>query len=159
MKQHISWKTGSRAATPNSPYFIKRNGILPSPQKPAAIPYLHPPVAWRSIEMPTFHLRLCLPSFLSCLPTKTLNVFFLSPVRVICLPHIAIPGLWHRQQTIMLHNMSFPPASYQFPVPLTHTLFPTPRSQVSSNLCSSLTDWDRVWNPLKTACNITFYCI
>ena len=98
MKQNISWKTGSRAASPNSPPLIKRIGSLPSPQKPAAIPYLHPQVAWRSIQMLPLHLRLCLPSrLLSCLPTKTLNAFFLSPMRVICLAHTVIPDLWHGQ--------------------------------------------------------------
>jgi len=98
MKHNIYWKIESQAASPNSPPFIKSNGSLPSPQKPAAILYLHPPVALRSTYMPTFHLHLCLPSrLLLCLPTKTLNVFFLSPTRVICLAHIVTPDRWHTQ--------------------------------------------------------------
>lgn len=80
---------------------------------------------------------------------------FSSPQCVWYALHISSFLTYDTEQTIMFH-MSFPPASYQFPVPLTHTLFPTPRTQVSPNSCSSLIVWDQVWNPLKTTCNITF---
>lgn len=40
--KNIPWKIESRAASSNSPPLIKGNGSLPSPQKPAAILYLHP---------------------------------------------------------------------------------------------------------------------
>jgi hypothetical protein len=97
MKQNISWKTESRATTPNSPYFIKRNGSLLSPQKPAAIPYLHPQLPADLFKChPSIYA--CLPSrLLSSLPTKNLNAFFLSPMPVICLAYIVISDLWHTQ--------------------------------------------------------------
>jgi hypothetical protein len=135
-------KNWSRAASPNSPPFIKRNGSLPSPQKPAAIPYLHP-------QLPE-DLFKCHPSIYAYVSqVVSFHVYrlklwthFSSPQCAWYALHISSFLTYDTHRTIMLHDTSFPPASYQFPVPLTHTIFPTPHFQISSNLCSSLIVWD-----------------
>ena len=126
MKQNISWKTESRATTPNSSNFIKRNSSLPSPQKPAAILYLHP-------QLPE-DLYKCHPSIYAYVSQvvsfhiyqlKIWTLIFLSPMRVICLAQIVIPDLWHTQnKPLCSTTCHFPLPPINFP-----SLWPTHYSQ------------------------------
>jgi hypothetical protein len=93
---HFKTKTKFHFVTLTNSVAQEPEGSSPHSQQPATVTYPepvesdpHPPlklISPRSIQIPSSHLRLGLPSglFPSVFPTKTLHTFLSSPMRATC---------------------------------------------------------------------------